>query len=282
MARVASGTLPTVRSGVLTFPHARDGDGKNEADETAARPIAVDSLEWWAWLARDTSTQFCVEAGLLRFSARRKRRNGAWCWYASAPQQSEGGHHEVVLGATATLTLEQLERAAETLDQMGMGEVDGATVGATPTPTARAPGTRQLARGDRPRAPQSVPSVPSVSSADPRGLAADPTGLRGADTLRPSPQAVPPVPLLATKLFIPHPRLDLVPRPRLLAQLEAGLRGPVTLLSAPAGWGKTSLLSACIYKRDRGCFAKPSGKTVPGTALPGKGGVIEPPLPYCR
>jgi hypothetical protein len=37
-----------------------------------------------------------------------------------------------------------------------------------------------------------------------------------------------------------------------------------------------------VYKRDRGCFAKPSGKMVPGTALPGKGGVIEPPLPYCR
>jgi hypothetical protein len=37
-----------------------------------------------------------------------------------------------------------------------------------------------------------------------------------------------------------------------------------------------------VYKRDRGCFAKPSGKTVPGTSLPGKGGVVEPPPPYCQ
>ena len=53
-----------------------------------------------------------------------------------------------------------------------------------------------------------------------------------------------PIPLLATKLYIPRPRPGLVARPRLLAQIEAALRGPLTLLSAPAGWGKTSLLSA--------------------------------------
>jgi LuxR family maltose regulon positive regulatory protein len=52
------------------------------------------------------------------------------------------------------------------------------------------------------------------------------------------------IPLLATKLYIPHPRTGLVARLRLLAQLEAALRGPLTLLVAPAGWGKTSLLSA--------------------------------------
>ena len=52
------------------------------------------------------------------------------------------------------------------------------------------------------------------------------------------------IPLLATKLYIPRPRPGLVARPRLLAQLEAALRGPLTLLAAPAGWGKTSLLSA--------------------------------------
>ncbi len=56
-----------------------------------------------------------------------------------------------------------------------------------------------------------------------------------------SPQ---PVQLLATKLFIPRPRADLVPRPRLLARVDAGLRGPVTVLAAPASWGKTTVLSA--------------------------------------
>src|SRR5579864_7325123 len=48
--------------------------------------------------------------------------------------------------------------------------------------------------------------------------------------------------LLATKLYLPPPRRDLVRRPRLIARLEAGLRGPLTLVVAPAGFGKTTLL----------------------------------------
>ncbi|HEX8919033.1 MAG TPA: LuxR C-terminal-related transcriptional regulator [Chloroflexota bacterium] len=51
-------------------------------------------------------------------------------------------------------------------------------------------------------------------------------------------------PLLATKLAIPPVRAVLVPRPRLLERLQAGLSGPLTLLSAPAGSGKSTLLSA--------------------------------------
>ncbi|HEX6508790.1 MAG TPA: helix-turn-helix domain-containing protein [Chloroflexota bacterium] len=50
--------------------------------------------------------------------------------------------------------------------------------------------------------------------------------------------------LLATKLIAPPPRPALVPRPRLLQQLNAGLTCPVTLISAPAGSGKTTLLGA--------------------------------------
>jgi LuxR family maltose regulon positive regulatory protein len=52
-----------------------------------------------------------------------------------------------------------------------------------------------------------------------------------------------PIPLLATKLHIPSLRLDLVPRHRLLDRLETGLRRKLTLISAPAGYGKTTLLS---------------------------------------
>lgn len=70
-------------------------------------------------------------------------------------------------------------------------------------------------------------------------------------------------PLLATKLYIPHPRPGLVPRLRLLTQLEAALRGPLTLLTAPAGWGKTSLLSswyataAAVAARDHDASSEP-------------------------
>ena len=51
------------------------------------------------------------------------------------------------------------------------------------------------------------------------------------------------MPLVATKLYFPPARPVLVARPRLVERLQAGLTGPLTLLSAPAGSGKTTLLS---------------------------------------
>lgn len=49
-------------------------------------------------------------------------------------------------------------------------------------------------------------------------------------------------PILATKLYIPTPRSKFVSRPHLLAQLDKGLHRKLTLISAPAGFGKTTLL----------------------------------------
>ena len=50
-------------------------------------------------------------------------------------------------------------------------------------------------------------------------------------------------PLLTTKLYFPRARSKLVSRPRLIEQLNAGLRKPLILISAPAGYGKTTLVS---------------------------------------
>jgi len=50
-------------------------------------------------------------------------------------------------------------------------------------------------------------------------------------------------PILATKLYIPPPRPNAVLRPRLIEQLNAGLRHKLTLISAAAGSGKTTLVS---------------------------------------
>ncbi|MBN1836465.1 MAG: hypothetical protein JW820_11485 [Spirochaetales bacterium] len=51
-------------------------------------------------------------------------------------------------------------------------------------------------------------------------------------------------PLLKTKINIPPLRPELVDRPRLVERIEQSLHGKLTLVSAPAGFGKTTLLVA--------------------------------------
>ncbi|MBP1611032.1 MAG: ATP-dependent transcriptional regulator, MalT-like, LuxR family, partial [Acidobacteria bacterium] len=52
-----------------------------------------------------------------------------------------------------------------------------------------------------------------------------------------------PESLLLTKLFIPPSRPNVVLRPRLIERLNEGLHCKLTLISAPAGFGKTTLVS---------------------------------------
>jgi len=60
------------------------------------------------------------------------------------------------------------------------------------------------------------------------------------------------IPLLTTKLFTPPPRPDLVPRPRLIKQLNIGTTCKLALISAPAGFGKSTLLSAWVQQIENG------------------------------
>ncbi len=53
-----------------------------------------------------------------------------------------------------------------------------------------------------------------------------------------------PIPVLATKLYLPAPRPNAVLRAELIARLNEGLHRRLTLIAAPAGFGKTSLASA--------------------------------------
>lgn len=64
-----------------------------------------------------------------------------------------------------------------------------------------------------------------------------------------------PAPLLTTKLYPPPARPNRVPRQRLTARLAAGLPRPLTLVSAPAGFGKTTLLTDWL--------TTPAGRTQP-------------------
>ena len=60
--------------------------------------------------------------------------------------------------------------------------------------------------------------------------------------------------LLQTKLYVPPLRPNLVPRPRLIERLDQGIAQgcKLTLVSAAAGFGKTTLVSEWANQKDEG------------------------------
>src|SRR5690348_7427550 len=108
----------------------------------------------------------------------------------------------------------------------------------------RTPGVRQDRLAPRPADGTALPTIagaPAPSRPD-----------RPAEPHRSDSQPPGLFPLVTTKLYAPRPRADLVSRPRLLERLDAGLdSGRCTLLSAPAGAGKSSLLAAWLVHLHR-------------------------------
>jgi LuxR family maltose regulon positive regulatory protein len=76
-------------------------------------------------------------------------------------------------------------------------------------------------------------------------------------------------PLLETKFYVPKWRRGLVPRPRLSDRLNRGTESKLTLVSAPAGFGKTTLLADWLAAA-RGCTwgaGRHERRTTPGLAV---------------
>jgi LuxR family transcriptional regulator, maltose regulon positive regulatory protein len=73
--------------------------------------------------------------------------------------------------------------------------------------------------------------------------------------------------LLATKVQIPPARTNLVVRPRLFARLDEGLGSPLMLVSAPPGFGKTTIISEWLRRRS-GHLLKPADGDLAQTAVP--------------
>ena len=166
--------------------------------------IMVGSAAWYAWLNDATTRSFAFHSPHGVLTARRERRHGTWYWYAYRSQQ---GHlTKAYLGKSEELTTERLHNVAAMLATSTLTSLH---MSDTPSPTAP------------PDATLPSPVASSTSSAS------------SAD-----------MPLLMTKLYIPHARQNMVSRTRLTERMNAGMRGTLTLIVAPAGWGKTTLLSA--------------------------------------
>jgi LuxR family transcriptional regulator, maltose regulon positive regulatory protein len=56
-------------------------------------------------------------------------------------------------------------------------------------------------------------------------------------------------PILATKLYIPPPQPNLGLHPRLIKRLNDGLHRKLTLISTPAGFGKSTRVSEWINQK---------------------------------
>ncbi len=92
-----------------------------------------------------------------------------------------------------------------------------------------------------------------------------------------------PTPILATKLYIPLPRSKIVLRPRLIERLNENCK--LTLISAPAGFGKTTLVGEWLYRKDEGGGMKDeSGQALHPSAFISLDGrdVPLPRWPGCR
>src|SRR5262249_44752193 len=172
-----------------------------------------DDAAWLAWLAAHRAFAFHGRAGQLTLlkEARQRGRDGYWYAY-----RRQGGRMvKKYVGRSADLTMARLEATAQALTGQRPPLVD---VPSAPLPTAvstQAP-------------PEALPQ--SVSEAFPSGGA-------------PQPE------LLEPKLRLPHPQAALVVRERLLVQLDAGLFHKLTLIAAPAGFGKTTLPSQWVADR---------------------------------
>ncbi len=161
-------------------------------------------LESPAWLAQVSSFAFRGKTG--SYTARKERSQSDEYWYAY--RHIEGKLTKRYLGRSRELTGARLEHIAEALtaaSQQGSG---------------------------RPREQEAISHQFLIVPAD-----------IAEELVSPSHAPLPSDLLVATKLHMPRPRTHLVSRSHLVERLQQAVERALTLVSAPAGFGKTTLLA---------------------------------------
>ncbi|HEY3231123.1 MAG TPA: LuxR C-terminal-related transcriptional regulator [Roseiflexaceae bacterium] len=189
-----------------------------ECHDRGLLSIVPGSAAWFAWLEHTSCFAFAGQAG--QYTARKERKQrGSWYWYA---YRARGAlRTKAYLGKTSALTLARLEQVAQLLQtRCADCGVDEPSKQETSSPA------------ELTAAQLSTPLAPRFTHADAEGNSGRRTGPHQ-----------PRDPQLAIKLYVPRPRALLVSRARLLERLAQGMAGALTLVSAPAGFGKTTLLA---------------------------------------
>ena len=167
-----------------------------------------DESAWHSWLDEHAAFAFVGKSGRISV-LKEARSRGAGYWYAYRTQARHTRKH--YLGPTAKVTFDHLEEASKRLTSE------------SPSPSS----ARSLAKHSQ-EAPSAHPAEPSPR--EPRA--------------KTWPQAEQGIVLFSPKLSRPRLSTPLVKRERLFRELDTVRSHPLTLVSAPAGCGKTTLLSA--------------------------------------
>jgi LuxR family maltose regulon positive regulatory protein len=195
---------PYVADGVLHVAGLRGGP-----------EVQVNSTSWAAWLTDPATRSFSFQSPSGRYTVRKEYRSrGGEYWVAY--RKRDGKLHKAYLGKAQDITLERLEDVAAALTGHG-NETKGSP------PRDATAGDAGLARADAAATEGPTKADDQVQERSHRVVHGDQ--------------------LLLTKLSVPSARPSLVPRPRLSERLDEGLGCKLTLVSAPAGFGKTTLLS---------------------------------------
>jgi len=187
-------------------------------DHPDAPLLQGDPEPWLTWLTSHPSFSFQGRHGHLNLQKEKRLRGDEGYWYAYRRQEKRIVKKYV--GRSADLSIARLEELAQAL-----------AIRASESPP-----------DDEPRRPRKDEIGREFHT--PPGETLDGTHQRlGSTPLFPS---FTPAPLLISKLSPPRLPAALIERPRLLARLDEGFLRKLVLMSAPAGYGKTTLVSQWV------------------------------------
>jgi len=215
--------MPKAAAYRLTWLPEHETYELRESQGNQVLPVAPGSHAWFAWLPAVPSFTFSGQAGQLTVRQEARPRGGAY-WYACRRIGEKMAKR--YLGRTTELTPARLEEVA--------AQLAGAPLRTGPAALARA--------------------TSHVEMPDQYVLPSHTAPLSGAMAAREASPALPHHPhdmRLATKLHMPRLRPQLVHRDHLIERLQLGMEAPLTLISAPAGFGKTTLLCQWLAESGR-------------------------------
>src|SRR5947209_3654225 len=227
--------MPKIVCYALTWSPVHHVYELHERQGHEALDIVPESQARLIWSSQISSFAFQGNNGSYTVRKESNQRGGEyWCDYARVG----GKLTKRYVGRGCDLSPARLEQVARELWLTPQAALWQKEARAASRPLPSSPATR----GATDSLPDHVSEAPALLSDEAPGSRKSGNG-GGKTEGSPALSHLPTDPLLATKRHVPRPRPQLVHRPRLIQRLQQSLQRPLTLLSAPAGFGKSTLLA---------------------------------------